>query len=131
LGELLNLTGGNSSALEWNESLAEGLSEAQQQQLVEIERQASEREREIIHIAQSINELAASFKQLSALIIEQGTILDRIDYNIETALVKVKEGHKDLVEANKISKKMYAVKIMIIEAIIIFILVIVLIAKHS
>lgn len=41
----------------------------------------------------TINDLAVLFKDLSVLVVEQGTILDRIDYNIETA-------HKDVVQAN-------------------------------
>jgi syntaxin 16 len=34
-------------------------------------------------IAESIKELGDIFKELSTLIIDQGTILDRIDYNLE------------------------------------------------
>lgn len=36
----------------------------------------------------TINDLAVLFKELSVLVVEQGTILDRIDFNIE-------EAHKD------------------------------------
>jgi syntaxin 16 len=36
-----------------------------------------------------MNELAVIFKELSTLVIEQGTILDRIDFNIEQAHVNV------------------------------------------
>ena len=35
-------------------------------------------------IAASITDLADLFKDLSGLVIDQGTLLDRIDYNIET-----------------------------------------------
>ena len=40
----------------------------------------------------TINDLAVLFKDLSTLVVEQGTILDRIDYNIETARTDVVEG---------------------------------------
>lgn len=40
----------------------------------------------------TINDLAVLFKDLSILVVEQGTILDRIDYNIECA-------HKDTKQA--------------------------------
>ena len=45
------------------------------------------RARELDEIAKSINALADLFKDLSALVIEQGTILDSIEYNIERTAV--------------------------------------------
>ena len=54
---------------------------------------------EIIKIAQSINDLATIFRELSVLVIEQGTILDRIDYNIEQTMVKVQDGRQQLEKA--------------------------------
>ena len=42
--------------------------------------EVNERDTEIMRIAQSIEELAVIFKQLAVLVIDQGTILDRIDY---------------------------------------------------
>jgi syntaxin 16 len=65
---------------------------------------ANSREKEIIKIAQSINELASMFKELSVLIVEQGSVLDRIDYNIEQAQVKVAGGLKEVKIADDYSK---------------------------
>ncbi len=87
------------------EDIVEGkLSQDQIESLNEIRKHADEREKEIIRIAQSVNELAAMFKELSVLIVEQGSILDRIDYNIEQAQVKVAAGKKEVVKADEYSK---------------------------
>lgn len=51
------------------------------------------RNKEIKQLVQNINDLAVLFKDLSILVVEAGTILDRIDYNIEQA-------HKDVKQAN-------------------------------
>ena len=57
----------------------------------------AQREREINEIAKGIIELADIFKDLQMMVIDQGTILDRIDYNIENVVVNVKEAEKELV----------------------------------
>ena len=60
---------------------------------------------------------------------EQGTILDRIDYNIETAATSVKEGHKNLIKADEAMKKNCAKKAIMIMMIVDAILVLLLIFK--
>jgi len=57
--------------------------------------------KEIDSLAQSMSSLAVLFKELSTLVVEQGTIVDRIDYNLETALVSTKQGRGFLVKARK------------------------------
>lgn len=52
-------------------SIVKGFSPEHMQQLEEIEKTASIREKEIIHIAQSINDLAQVFREMNVLVIEQ------------------------------------------------------------
>lgn len=56
------------------------------------------------HLAKSAQELAQIFKDLNQLVIEQGTIVDRIDYNMDQAVVKVKEGLQQVVKAEEYKK---------------------------
>jgi syntaxin 16 len=47
-------------------------------------------------IAKSISTLADVFKDLQVMVIDQGTILDSIEYNIEQTVVHVQEAVKEL-----------------------------------
>ncbi|KAG4997448.1 hypothetical protein JHK85_028887 [Glycine max] len=55
-----------------------------------------EREKEIQQVVESVNELAQIMKDLSVLVIDQGTIVDRIDYNIQNVATTVEDGLKQL-----------------------------------
>ena len=63
-----------------------------------------QRDNEIIKIAKSIEELSGLFNELNNLVHKQGTILDRIDYNMECAVDNVKSGGEQLVKANNYQK---------------------------
>ena len=99
--------GDSKAVLGDEDALDRGFSAEQEQALEHMNERASEREKEIIKVAQSINELAQLFKELNVLVLEQGTILDRIDYNIEQTVTKVKQGVTELEKADEYSKKMY------------------------
>jgi len=60
-----------------------GHAHAQDRDLDEMEEIAAHRSTHIAQIASSVNDLNIIFKDLAALVIDQGTILDRIDYNTE------------------------------------------------
>eukprot|EP00301_Raphidiophrys_heterophryoidea_P019949 c4759_g1_i1.p1 GENE.c4759_g1_i1~~c4759_g1_i1.p1 ORF type:complete len:303 (-),score=68.76 c4759_g1_i1:208-1116(-) len=64
-----------------------------------------EREQEITKITQSIEDLAVLFKDLQKLVIDQGSILDRIDYNIEHTQADVNEAVVAIVKADKLQKQ--------------------------
>jgi len=73
-----------------------------------------QREREITDIAQGIIELADIFKELQAMIIDQGTMLDRIDYNVERMAVDVKGADKELTVATGYQKKTVKRKVILL-----------------
>lgn len=108
-----------------------GLSQQEQQKLEELKEMGDARHKEIIKIAESITELAQLFNELNVLVIEQGTILDRIDYNIEMALQKVASGTGELVIADKISKKARSLKCILCLMLVVIIMLTILILKHS
>ncbi|KAF3938239.1 Syntaxin-42 [Dactylella cylindrospora] len=64
-----------------------------------------QREREITDIANGIIELADIFKELQTMVIDQGTLLDRIDYNVEMMRTNVKAAEKELVVASGYQKR--------------------------
>ncbi|KAI0534813.1 t-SNARE [Xylaria digitata] len=64
-----------------------------------------QREREIEDIAQGIIELSDLFRDLQTMVIDQGTMLDRIDYNVERMATDVKAAEKELVVASGYQKR--------------------------
>jgi len=88
------------------------------------------RDKEIAQIASSIQELGSIFKELAVLVIDQGTILDRIDYNMEAVVEHTKEGISQLEKAEKHQKTARPMKCIICLSTTIFILLLILILKH-
>lgn len=76
-----------------------GFTDMQMQRVDRSEAMSFERDQEVMKILESVNDLANVMKDLSVLIIDQGTILDRIDYNCEQVSVTIEEGRKELVKA--------------------------------
>ncbi|KAG0647707.1 Syntaxin tlg2 [Hyphodiscus hymeniophilus] len=81
------------------------LQQTSQKQLTSNDSAIMQREREIMDIAQGIIELADIFKELQSMVIDQGTMLDRIDYNVERMAVDVKAADKELKVAIKPKRK--------------------------
>ncbi|KAK1829696.1 t-SNARE [Podospora conica] len=89
----------------------------------------SQREREIEDIAQGIIDLADLFRDLQNMVIDQGTMLDRIDYNVERMGTDVKEAAKELGIAEGYQKKTTKRKIIFLLLLIIAALIILLVIK--
>lgn len=81
-----------------------GFTKDQLVELADMEVNAGQRSEEICQIATSISELHTIFKELAVLVIDQGSILDRIDYNIEQVVTRSKQASKELVKAEKAQK---------------------------
>jgi syntaxin 16 len=81
-----------------------GFTEDQLLELEEIESQVETRSQEITKIAKSINELNSVFKEMATLVVEQGTILDRIDYNMENVVKDTAQATKELTKAEETQK---------------------------
>lgn len=104
----------------------------QQVQVVDDLQEAIEsRDQEISKIAQSIEELGTIFKELAVLVIDQGTILDRIDYNMEAVVESTKTGVKQLEKAEKAQKNARPMKCIVCQVITIVILMVILVLKHK
>ncbi|OMO63919.1 hypothetical protein CCACVL1_22183 [Corchorus capsularis] len=88
-----------------NEFSDVGFNEHQMSKLKQSEFSTVEREREITQVVKSVNELAQIMKDLSSLVIDQGTIVDRIDYNVQNVATSVEEGFKQLEKAERTHKK--------------------------
>lgn len=108
-----------------------GFSSAQMAVVNDLEMFVDERDTEIAKIAKSIEELAAIFKELAVLIIDQGTILDRIDYNMEAAVEHAKEGNVQLVKAETNQKNALPLRCVIVLVVLIAIMLGILVWKHQ
>ncbi|XP_058828394.1 syntaxin-16 isoform X2 [Topomyia yanbarensis] len=105
-----------------------------QKQLMMIEadntKSIQNREQEVARIVNSIEDLNTVFKDLSQLVQEQGTIVDRIDFNIESTQTRVLEGYKQLQKAENYqrkNKKIYC--ILMLASMIMFMIVLTIFTK--
>ncbi|KAJ5669378.1 hypothetical protein N7462_010448 [Penicillium macrosclerotiorum] len=89
----------------------------------------AQREREINDIAKGIIELSDIFRELQTMIIDQGTMLDRIDYNVERMGTEVKSAEKELKVATNYQRRTTKRKIMLLLVLVVFGLIIVLVVK--
>jgi len=112
---------------EYDELYDKGFTTAQLQQLDKNDEVVKEREEEIHHIVQSIGDLNTIFKDLSVMIIDQGTILDRIDYNVEHASVQVEKGLQQLVKSEKHQKSSRKMLCILVLSVVLIIMIVALV----
>lgn len=78
----------------------------QQQSQVQIDIEADneylrERDQEMATVLKSIVDLNHIFQEMNALLVNQGSLLDRIDYNLESVQMRVEEGAIQLSKAER------------------------------
>ena len=95
----------------------------------DLKSQIKKRDEDINILANSINELAEIFKDLQNVVQEQGTILDRIDYNIDVSYENSKKGLKYIKQAEEHQNSSYFRNVILLLFIIIFIESILIIFK--
>ncbi|TGZ60076.1 hypothetical protein CRM22_008745 [Opisthorchis felineus] len=65
----------------------------------------AQREHEINQIVRSIYELNEIFRDVAQLVVDQGTLVDRIDYNVENTQIRVEQGLQQLTKAQHYQSK--------------------------
>eukprot|EP01013_Petalomonas_cantuscygni_P039712 TRINITY_DN71269_c0_g1_i1.p1 TRINITY_DN71269_c0_g1~~TRINITY_DN71269_c0_g1_i1.p1 ORF type:complete len:326 (+),score=75.99 TRINITY_DN71269_c0_g1_i1:123-1100(+) len=99
--------------------MEKGFTDEQMAQLEMNEESITQRDKEIFSIYQSIVQLHEMFRDLADLIIDQGSLLDRIDYNIENTHTAVVEANRQLEGARKYQEKSkFTLIIMILVALV-------------
>merc|ERR1712006_77327 len=94
------------------------------------EKVVHDRYQEIEAIAKSVTELAQIFRELSVLVIDSGTILDRIDYNMELVVENFEAAEVELEKAEKYKKRSPATCCISILCIMNIVMVIIMIIKQ-
>lgn len=88
-----------------------------------------QREREIEKIAQGVIDLSNIFQELNAMVIDQGSLLDRIDYNVERTAEHVKAAEQELQVATGYQKKSTKRKVILLLVLLVVGMFILLLVK--
>ena len=95
----------------------------------DLKSQIKKRDKDINQLTNSVNELSKIFKDLQIIVQEQGTILDRIDYNIDTSYENSQKGQKYIKKAEEHHKNSCFRNLILLLFTIIFIETILIIFK--
>jgi syntaxin 16 len=88
-----------------------------------------QREQEITKLAQGVLEVSRIFKDMQNMVIDQGTILDRIDYNIENTKVDLQGAQKELTKATHYQKRTQKCKLILLLSLVVMLLFMIVILK--
>lgn len=108
-----------------------GFNEQQLAVLEDTEVLVGQRDAEINNIVKSIEDLSTIFKELAILVIDQGTILDRIDFNMEQVVEHTREGVSQLQKAEDHQKSALPIKCIAILVALIILMLALNVWKHK
>lgn len=90
------------------------------------------REKEISKLAMGILEVSTIFKEMEGMVVEQGTLLDRIDYNLANTVEHLKSSDQELFKAKGYQRRTTKCKLIFLLLLIVFaLLLVVLIKPHN
>jgi len=110
--------------------IADGFDDEQLQRLEQMEMNATDRTQEILNIAKSVHELATLFQELSVLVVEQGSLLDRIDYNVEQTLDNLGKAKTEIDKAERHQKRSRTALCIIVLIMLILVMGFILVLKQ-
>ncbi|KAJ0403598.1 hypothetical protein ATCC90586_007867 [Pythium insidiosum] len=89
------------------------------------------RDAEIQRIARSVAQLAIIFKEVAGMVIDQGTLVDRIDYNMEQVASRMRSGLQHLRDAERYDRNTRPQRCIFLLVTLIMICFCILVVKHS
>ena len=112
-----NVTSGAGGLSQWDMICNNNMTQEQLDMLQNHVHITNIRRQEILSVAKSVNQLAELYNELSILVVEQGSVLDRIDYNVEETVKSLqasKDVIKDAEKYQKASRSAYCIVLLII-----------------
>lgn len=88
-----------------------------------------QRDREILKLAMGILEISTIFKEMESLVVDQGSVLDRIDYNLVNTAHDLKSSDKELIKAQGYQKRTTKCKLIFLLSLVVFALFIIVLVK--
>lgn len=91
-----------------------------------------QRDRDISKLAMGILEISTIFKEMEELVVDQGTMLDRIDYNLQNTVADLQQSDRELIKAKHYQKRTTKCKLIFLLLLIVFVLLMIVIVRpHS
>eukprot|EP01084_Bolivina_argentea_P084416 152668_1 len=108
----------------------ESFNKEQMQRIQQMEMDASQKTQQILNIAKSVHALAELFNDLSQLVVEQGSLVDRIDYNVEQTLQTLHNTVPIVRKTNQYHKRSKTTLCIIVLVLLIILLGSIVILRH-